>query len=729
MVKKNLSPYKFTENKIQEIIDIFITKSKGTYFKFEIQDAHKVIELLPVDLKSSSVDWNFFQELFNKSSDQKTKEGICKLILLFIDHDCYSGEFPEIVESFKSVDYLAKDLFWIFSNSMLPHNLIVIKKDEKSKNPKIQNSTSSCKNDSTTLFLSNLIREFITNNHTGSRNYRFYANFQASLNGKLINKITDFNANTFRQQYYFYKKQENSSNSITLLKKFYLMLLNYPEGQNILNWKDGLDGNMLRLVSFNRNYEEDFLPIPLNPFDPIPEYDKLLIIPNGIENNTTKINSFSYKPVNFHPIKDEKLKLGLKQWFWNSNVVLPARIDHVQICIKFINFIYDLRNSYNIRKATSSKEPINSIIVEEIFSYVQFVKSNKLNNSYISVVRSFLTYLQENSLYTIEPSIFRYLVTKSSESNNSSKDIPDELLIRIENKLKENSVDNYLNTLYYIVFHIAIATEFRISQILNLKVNCLVKGVKKDYYLESTTKVSNGKKVKVPITPYTKRYIETAISFTQEVRDECKSPEIKEHIFIHNKSAYSYKVFSVRAFSDYLKGICKGLGIERFSAQNLRDTYMTKSIEYAMKKNMSEMELKTLTNHKKVSTTTNHYVAEKIKDYLEATHMIVIGNPTIKGKIVTETQHSSKDLVNENCGYCPYESCIQTKGNLDCLMCSGFIATVDRIPFYEEKITKINMDIKSSKSQAERDRYVVIKRLYLAYLEKLLLLKEEKVEV
>src|SRR5699024_5125252 len=250
------------------------------------------------------------------------------------------------------------------------------------------------------------------------------------------------------------------------------------------------------------------------------------------------------------------------------------RIDYTQICIKFINFIFDLRNDYSIRRVTSSDEPLDSIIVEEIFSYVQFIKGNKMNNSYISVVRGLLTYLQENNLYKIEPSVFKYLVTKTAQVNNTSKDISDELLIKIENKLKENSADNYLNTLYYIVFHIAIATEFRISQILNLKISCLVKGVKRDYYLESHSKVSNGKKVKVPITPYTKRYIETAIKYTQNVRDECKNPTIKEQIFIHNNSAYNYKVISVRSFSDYLKRICNQLGIESFTAQNLRDTYM-----------------------------------------------------------------------------------------------------------------------------------------------------------
>ncbi|MCM3359530.1 site-specific integrase [Psychrobacillus sp. MER TA 171] len=716
----------FKDEKIREIVDIFLKKAKGTFHNFNIQDASKVVDLLPLDLDIYSITWEFFQELFNKSIDEKTKDGACRLITEFIKNDCYYGNYLETVETFKEVFLiLGKELYWLFSNSLLPYNLIVIKGDSKSKNAGIKDRTLCYKNDSSNLYLTNLLKDFAIQNITGSRlKYQFYGKFQTSLNGKLITKITDFNSETFKQQYYFYKENENSTHSLTLLKKFYLKQLNHPDGKNILHWREGIDGNMLRAVSFNKNYEMGFIPIPLNPFDPIPKFDKWLVMPNGAEKKTTKINSFSYKPIDFSLIEIEDLKNGLKDWFWNSNVVITARIDYAHICIRFINFIFNLRNELSIRRMTSTTNVIDNITVEEAFSYVQFIKTNNKSPLHISAVRYFLAYLQENNLYKVEPTVFKYFVIKSKEVTSSTKDISDENLIKIEAKFKENAHDNYLNTLYYIIFHIAIATEFRISHIINLKVNCLKKGVKKDYYLESNTKVSKGKEVKVPITPYTRRYIETAIKFTQDVRDECKDNAIKEHIFIHNTSSFNFKVVTIRSFSDYLKRICLELGIEGYTAENLRDTYMTKAIEHAIKNNMSDMEIRALTIHKQISTTTNHYVSIKIKDYLEATHMVVIGNPTIKGNIIGETNHKNEDLVNDQCGYCPYESCIKKNDNLDCLMCSGFIATIDRIPFYEEKIQSIENEIKSTKLPSEKDRLVTIKRLYLAYLGKLLELKE-----
>ncbi|MDQ0215545.1 integrase [Oikeobacillus pervagus] len=714
------SVFAFKDKKIQKVIDLFFnkTRAKGNikYSSFDVQIVNKVIDLIPQDIDCSSITWEFFQELFNKSIEKEMQDCTCRLISELIKNDCYSGDYIEIVETFKTVHTknLVEALFLIFSKSLLPHNLIVFKKNTR---------TSCYVNDCTNLFLSFLLRDFVVHNTT-AHSHEFYRNFQASLADTLITKITDFNARTFKTQYYFYKNFKERVPLLTLLKKFYLKLLSSPEGKDILHWRDGIDGNMLQTVSFNRNYEEGFLPIPLNPFDPVPAFDKWLIMPNGAENKTTKINSFSYKPINFSLCEDEILKDCVKHWFWNSKVSLTARIDQAYVIIKFINFIYDLRNKFSIKRMTQSFDEQDSISVEEIFSYVQFVKNNNKNVQYISNVKKFLDYLNENNLYYVEPSGFKYLVSKPREMRNSARDISNENLMKIEAKLKENAHDNYLNTLYYIVFHIAIATEFRISQIINLKVNCLIKGVKKDYYLESNTKVSKGKKVKIPITPYTRRYIETAIKFTQEVRDKCQDISIKEHIFIHEYSNLYFKVINVRTFSDYLKRICLELGIEPFTAQNLRDTYMTKSLEYAIKNNLSDLELKALTNHKNISTTTNHYVAEKINDYLEATHMVVIGNPTIKGNIVTETDHKHEDLVNDQCGYCPYESCIRRDDNLDCLMCSGFIATVDRIPFYEEKIRSIDSEIKSAKLPTDKERLVTIKRLYLAYLRKLLELRE-----
>lgn len=84
-----------------------------------------------------------------------------------------------------------------------------------------------------------------------------------------------------------------------------------------------------------------------------------------------------------------------------------------------------------------------------------------------------MTFLKENKLINIETGSFYYLSVNYSSNNYNPVSIPPEHLTLIEKKLKEESYNSYLKTLYYIAFHISLNTEFRISQIFNLEVNCV----------------------------------------------------------------------------------------------------------------------------------------------------------------------------------------------------------------------------------------------------------------
>ncbi|WP_415782746.1 hypothetical protein, partial [Cohnella lubricantis] len=347
----------FIDKQIKDAITDFFD-NEGNYADFDMSCANKIVDHLPHNLSCSSVNWSWFQYLFDSYYEKREKLIVCILISKLIKYDCYTGDYSEIVETFKWMNSgeIKPALFWLLSNSLLPFNLIVIQSDIRTSSNKNQKSISSFKTDSHNLFLSGLLRNFILSGNTSNFVAKeFYANFQASLNGKLITSPNDFNAGTFKHQYFFYKQNFSNSTVITLLKSFYLKLIN--DGYEILNWQDGIDRNMLQMNSFNSHYENGYLPIPLNPFDSIPESDRWLIIPNGAEKKSTKLNSFVYKPIDFSLVKDSQLKISLKHWFWNSNRSLSSRIDAANIIIKFINFIYDLRYKFNLRQVTSSEFP------------------------------------------------------------------------------------------------------------------------------------------------------------------------------------------------------------------------------------------------------------------------------------------------------------------------------------------------------------------------------------
>ena len=503
------------------------------------------------------------------------------------------------------------------------------------------------------------------------------------------------------------------------------MLLNTEEGKNILKWQDGVDYYMLQSISFCSHYENGFKPVPLNPIDPVPLIDKWLLMPNGAEKKSTKLKTYQYVPFDFSPVADEKLKSALKHWCWNETGTIPARYDYVKILIKFITFIDELRNKYHFNKITHSNEK-DTFTAEEIFTYLTYVKNNGFRPHYVSVVKKFLTYIWENQLYSVAVQAFSYFSVKTEPPKKQAEDIANEDLLRLDERLKSNASKSLQHALHHIIFHIALSTEMRISQILNLKIDYLnpITG-----NLKSTSKVSQGELVDIPVTPYTKRFLEAALQLTQSDRDKCLDTDLKQYLFLQELHNNSYKVMDKRIFTDYLKKTCIELNIKPFTARNLRCTYMTKAVEFIMRTNRSLVELNAITLHKRFNTTNNHYVAKKIRAYLEATYLVVCGDADIQGTITNEKNQNTvpEKLVNDNCGYCSKETCVIFNG-LDCLMCQGFIATLDRIPFFETKIETFNGLIKNAQLSHDKEHLLVIKKLYIAYLEKLYILREEVIE-
>ena len=166
-----------------------------------------------------------------------------------------------------------------------------------------------------------------------------------------------------------------------------------------------------------------------------------------------------------------------------------------------------------------------------------------------------------------------------------------------------------------------------------------------------------------------------------------------------------------------------------YSANNLRKTYYTNLVENAIKNNVSLLSLKELTGHASIDTTENHYVKENIRNYLEVTMGVEIGNMNIPGEVVNDYPEANHDdLVNDECGYCRNPEC-NVLGTANCLMCKGFITTPDRISQFEEAIAVLSKQLTENNNQHDKEHLYAVKRLYVAYLEQLYIRKEEMTDV
>ena len=575
------------------------------------------------------------------------------------------------------------------------------------------------------IFLRTLLIEFIDSSPKTTYKYReFFYYFEASLQDITVNTIYDFNINTFDTQFSYYKNN-NLSKYLSPLCSFYLMILN--KDNNIITLKDGFDINTIQRADFHSLYSDGFRVVLFNPNDPIPQSDKWILYLNGYEIYTTIYKSKDYKKIDFTIISNDIFRSYAKKWFWETTSSISTKAPKLLRIASFCNFLDNLKNK-NI--LPMQNQPKNTITTSEIYAYKTNLNS-QFNNSktqahYIDSVKVLLTFLKENKLINIETGAFYYLSVNYSSNNYNPVSIPPEHLTLIEKKLKEESYNSYLKTLYYIAFHISLNTEFRISQIFNLEVNCVQPAMKENQYvLISNTKVTNGDKKEQPISIYTKRHIDELISFTTNIRNNCNDPLLNKYLFLYLGDRNIYRVARAKSFYSHIIKCCEALGLPSYSATNLRKTYITYADELKLKNQWSELDLKSITNHAHKSTIDKHYIDLKIRNILQSTYGVIIGDVNINGKVSKETTivQTAENTVDEGCGICSNSSC-NVNSNLDCPMCPNFIVTVNMIPYYKEKLDKINSLLNKVTIQHEKEHLNSIKRLYLAYLEKLYLLKD-----
>ena len=160
------------------------------------------------------------------------------------------------------------------------------------------------------------------------------------------------------------------------------------------------------------------------------------------------------------------------------------------------------------------------------------------------------------------------------------------------------------------VFHLALQTEFRISQILHLTTDCIRSSFKPgEYVIHSAAKSSHGAKNDYVITEETYRLLMSTIDFTEPFRSRCSIEAYKDYIFLYPGRNGDIHHYNPTIFRDCLQKACSDLGFEiTYNASSLRDTHMTKALEHIMRNEKSDLEMGLLSKHKHLDTTKNHYI-------------------------------------------------------------------------------------------------------------------------
>lgn len=685
---------------------------------------HKFKEIAFVDIKENSTAIKLYRVFFGyllKFTDY---------ISNFADYFIYLELYSEIVDIILHSDVMPNDTFFKFLSMLTEYRPFILHLYSPAKI--IQLIPLNTTNPLLIRLFNKLCKNTLNNNKCDEKFFELFTHSCSRL--ELLESITDFNYTIFKEQFEFF--DVISRQCIKQLIYFYLMILNYPDGKNIFKIGDPIDKNMLMRLDFYELYSNGFELVMLNKHEPCPTINKWVLNPNAHVSTSTRARTYKYYAMDFDNIENSFYRDLAKAYFWQKSTNVASSVYSTTSTLTILlNYLSNLKKLYPDNTDSNIYQHIIGVDIYNINCHLQTIYTEPSTfKGYITVLKDFLIFAKKHNLLKVDNICFEYLRTKPSKKYKGGERVPDDILFKLQSHLlgiidDSNSPENLI---HFVIFQLLVETNIRPSQLLSLKISQIVETMKKGQFMIcSTTKTSNGQIEETHISAYAHRYLETVIKHTDPLRKKCTDPELKDCIFLtRNKKKLRNQIhtITVQSFNRFIKKQCDELSFPSFTTGNLRDTHMTLAREYVKKNNLNKMHEKELTGHANSTITDSNYIDKDIKTFIEATHGILIGDVDIKGEVnnCNNTKYDKSVEVEKSCGFCGKDSCDTLTPLITCLLCDGFKAYLDRIPFFEARINELDKLINQAPFEHDRQHLQSLKRLFCAYLAKLYTLKENQ---
>ena len=579
----------------------------------------------------------------------------------------------------------------------------------------------------------NFINEFLCiHGHTLPVINEFCNDFTKSLNKNEVENISDFNYLTFMSQIDYARNKMQSIDCVAFIVGLYDYIARNYNSKIFYPLK--IDSVILQRHSLTSELFNGYDIVSYNPSEEPTTSDKFVLQYFGKADTNTTITTTKAFAVNLEDIECSEYRYWVKHYIWKSSPALYTKIQTSMQNKMMLNYIYGIKTSINI-SIYGRKSNDLSITVRDALAYRTYInqktENQKSRYAYTKSARLLLSHVIDNKLGNVDKGAFYNLSTPADNfGNHNPQPINNNDLEKLAKVINEKAkINNYYFVLSSI-FYLSLETELRLSNILTLKIASISEAAKKNQYvINAKTKTSAKQEVDTPITIYTKKHLDDVIEATNDLRQSSINSEIKKYIFIRPGSKIdSISLMRKKEVNDHFRNCCLEAGITIYNSSNLRDTHMTKAEEYIIRNSLSSLFQNILSGHSSPTVDRKHYVDLEIKDLLESVHGTIIGNIDIAGRVIDSLPKeiaSPDNEVSNECGYCDSQSC-NNFTYLDCLLCKDFVATVDRIPFFEAQIRTIDQKIEKAIIVHDKEDLVNIKRLLLNYLQALLALKKGK---
>lgn len=691
------------------------------------------------DTKLSELNWEKIIELSNKSSEYSYSLGyLFDFIYFLIDKNLYLGDY-------KNELLLNKETLVLFANNKFQYKTDLMNVPNIKPNSIIifpnsyNNSSISTAVTNTTQEVINIISVYLKEEKlTGLR--RKDADMFIELSkyfcetNTYVKSINYFSDEVFEKQVSYIIEHDKSlnvrieqtKNTLGSLIKFYTYIQRIIDKSTNENFKI-YDLLVLKYPGLMQKIIDGYKIINYNIYEHPTYYPKMLLKENNMDIHSTspKDRLISF---NCESITNEILRNWYIEFFW--------KCDDIALYYRH-KTLSGLRDFILLLEKFNKEDSIN-ITVTSIMTYKANIlqkntkDANKARN--LSIVKKFLNFLETNEYTTIDPIVYRLFKHKDdkpthteniSYSKEEIKKLIDEFKLDFETE--DNECRKLLYQLHYYILAILSISEIRLSSILDLKTDCLVKTLSKkghdEYKVIVKSKVSYDDFDEYNVTSYVKSLIEEAIEVTNEIRQIAGYIE-KNYVFIYKR--YSFQIISIVRdgnFSKHLNRVCQRSNIRNLSSTGIRNYYQQEISDYIIKNNFDPMLIEKLGKHS-INVHLKHYDNVDIREFCTRYYNVDIGSVYLKGRVSKKEQFTESSTVANRCGNCTLSTC-NLFGKLDCLMCENFVTTLSCIPYFEDSIALIDKKILDTKLNHEKEFLFSKKKLLVAYLEKLIILSQE----
>lgn len=676
-------------------------------------------------------------------SGKWTKQWSLMLILVLLDENLYKREFADVLVNLKgdmryAIRIKGRNIGPLLCGSEVRSLMILTNNIETREYWRLE-----CVHVATgSPFFKKMIASFLqsSDHSVGHITQKSLSVLLASFgqDAQNIASVVDFTAELFWRQARFLRERYSGDKSArvryaSFLRRFYQYLAESHPELELFSKSTSLSYDLLRNDHMTGYIAGDVKVTVYAPGIDLGDEKISVLILRGCEDLSTSVRSEDSIALDLSSLESSLYRREVLAYFcaFFKRTVGLAKNGGVSVFATCMQFLYEMKRHDGYPNPSLVKFTNQEIMLLRR-SIDQGSQGAVTKAGYMTLIRKFLQWEKDvRKAFVFESFALDHLDECPSSGSAAAQAIPDSELALLSNHLEKNAEHDPLGKLVFAVFHLLLQTELRVGQVCALEVDCIKPSIKpKQYVIYSASKTSRGEKEPVVITTRTHRLLLDVIDATNEIREECLTGSLGRSIFVfRNRSHRPWRV-STNIFSRYLKKCCDDLGIDySYTAANLRDTHMTKSLEFASRSGELKSQAKILTGHKKLDTTVSRYLDLEIEKMLESTYDILIGDSLqidADGKIlefIPEEASGPESSVEDGCGNCTAKACVLAS-SLPCLVCEHFVTTVDHENYFIHAIEVLDAKLKNAESRHDVEDLVTMKRLHAAYLKAIYTKKE-----